>query len=81
MSECLSKVLITGESNIDEKNVKEVFNMCSTEQSCILVTKLVLYLQILNPKNLKEKPHPPNLNASTAPCNLLFKSQKPIRNS
>ena len=31
----LSNVLITGESNFDEKNVKEVFNMCSTEQSCI----------------------------------------------
>ena len=24
-----------GESNFDEKNVKEVFNLCSTEQSCI----------------------------------------------
>ena len=23
------------ESNFDEKNVKEVFNLCSTEQSCI----------------------------------------------
>ena len=31
----LSNVLITGESNFDEKNVEEVFNMCSTEQSCI----------------------------------------------
>ena len=31
----MSNVLITGESNFDEKNVKEVFNMCSTEQSCI----------------------------------------------
>ena len=31
----LSNVLITGESNFDEKNVKEVFNMCSIEQSCI----------------------------------------------
>ena len=30
----LSNVLITGESNFDEKNVKEVFNLCSTEQSC-----------------------------------------------
>ena len=27
---------IEGESNFDEKNVKEVFNLCSTEQSCIL---------------------------------------------
>ena len=26
-----------GESNFDEKNVKEVFNLCSTEQSCILM--------------------------------------------
>ena len=33
----LSNVLITGESNFDEKNVKEVFNMCSTEQSCISI--------------------------------------------
>ena len=24
-----------GESNFDEKNVEEVFNLCSTEQSCI----------------------------------------------
>ena len=24
-----------GKSNFDEKNVKEVFNLCSTEQSCI----------------------------------------------
>ena len=31
----LSNVLITGESNFDEKNVEEVFNLCSTEQSCI----------------------------------------------
>ena len=31
----LSNVLIRGESNFDEKNVEEVFNMCSTEQSCI----------------------------------------------
>ena len=27
--------MITGESNFDEKNVEEVFNLCSTEQSCI----------------------------------------------
>ena len=33
----LSNVLITGESNFDEKNVEEVFNLCSTEQSCILI--------------------------------------------
>ena len=26
-----------GESNFDEKNVEEVFNLCSTEQSCILI--------------------------------------------
>ena len=31
----LSNVLITGESNFDEKNVEEAFNLCSTEQSCI----------------------------------------------
>ena len=31
----LSNVLITGESNFDEKYVEEVFNLCSTEQSCI----------------------------------------------
>ena len=31
----LSIVLITRESNFDEKNVEEVFNLCSTEQSCI----------------------------------------------
>ena len=31
----MSNVLITGESNFDEKNVKEVFNLCSTEESCI----------------------------------------------
>ena len=31
----MSNVLITGESNFDEKNVEKVFNMCSTEQSCI----------------------------------------------
>ena len=31
----LSNVFITGESNFDEKNVEEVFNLCSTEQSCI----------------------------------------------
>ena len=31
----MSNVLITGESNFDEKNVEEVFNLCSTEQSCI----------------------------------------------
>ena len=33
----MSNVLITGESNFDEKNVEEVFNLCSTEQSCILI--------------------------------------------
>ena len=31
----LSNVLIIGESNFDEKNVEEVFYLCSTEQSCI----------------------------------------------
>ena len=31
----LSNVLITGESNFDEKNVEEVLNLCSTEQSYI----------------------------------------------
>ena len=31
----LSNVLITGESNLMKKNVEEVFNLCSTEQSCI----------------------------------------------
>ena len=31
----MSNVLITGESNFDEKNDKEVFNLFSTEQSCI----------------------------------------------
>ena len=31
----LSDVLITEESNFDEKNVKEVFNMCLTGKSCI----------------------------------------------
>ena len=31
----LSNVLITGESNFDQKNVEEVFNLCSTEQSSI----------------------------------------------
>ena len=31
----LFNVLITGESNFDEKNVEEVFNTRSTEQSCI----------------------------------------------
>ena len=30
-----SNILITGESNFDEKNAEEVFNLCSTEQSCI----------------------------------------------
>ena len=25
------------ESNFDEKNIEEVFNLCSTEQSCILI--------------------------------------------
>ena len=31
----LSNGLITRESNFDEKNVNEVFNMFSTEQKCI----------------------------------------------
>ena len=31
----VSNVLIAGESYFDEKNVEEVFNLCSTEQSCI----------------------------------------------
>ena len=31
----LPNVLITGESNIDEKNVEEMFKKCSTDQSCI----------------------------------------------
>ena len=31
----LPNVLITEESNFDEKYVKELFNLCSTEQSCI----------------------------------------------
>ena len=26
-----------GKSNFDEKNVEEVFNLCSTEHSCILI--------------------------------------------
>ena len=42
----LSNVLISEESNFDEKNVEEVFNLCSTQQSSLilelLVTKLVL---------------------------------------
>ena len=33
----LSNVLITGKSNFDEKNVEEVFNLCSTEQGCIYI--------------------------------------------
>ena len=45
--------MITGESNFDEKNVEEMFNMCSTEQSCIyfgitcykIGTLAILYLQ------------------------------------
>ena len=31
----MSNVLITVESNFDEKNVEEVFNFCSTGQTCI----------------------------------------------
>ena len=33
----LSNVLITRESDFDEKNVKEVFKKCSTRQSCIFL--------------------------------------------
>ena len=44
-----------GESNFDEKNVEEVFNLCSTEQSCINIgitcykigTLVPLFFQIL----------------------------------
>ena len=51
----LSNVLITGESNFDEKNVKEVFNLCSTEQSCIHIGITCYKIGTLVTKNTEKR--------------------------
>ena len=40
----MSNVLITGESNFDEKNVEEVFNLCS---SCVQLNRVAYILELL----------------------------------
>ena len=50
-----NQIIGEGESNFDEKNVKEVFNLCSTEQSCINIgiTCYKLGTLVVNKKNSK----------------------------
>ena len=79
----LPNVLITGESNFDEKNVEEMFNMCSTDQSFIrkrytiykieTLTDLYLYLQRCSHHNLVM----PDFEAEFE-AELLQQQQKPI---
>jgi hypothetical protein len=49
LSECLSNVLITGESNFDERNLQEMFNGFECILKEILLKKSILY----HPKNVK----------------------------